>query len=150
MKAVKLTAEQLRNDNGREYNPQIWEKNINNYTSKYSDVHFFKVCRGNGYDYDRYFVVYTLPSGLRLFNSFGYSASITNGGFQGVFINTFDIETMKVYDNDEVHITPFRYKTKDDNGNLVDSWLNNSQEAREWMTDMSKRFGSIFTKQGIN
>lgn len=149
MKATKMTAEQLKNDNAREYNPSIWVKNIDSY-SKYSDVNFFKVCKGNGYDYDRFFVSYTLPEGLRLFATFGYSASITNGGFQEVFINSFDIEAMKVYENNEVHITPFRYKTKDDNGNLVDSWLNTSKEARDWMTDRSNRFGSIFTKEGIN
>lgn len=150
MKATKLTAEQLRIDNGREYNPRVWEENIERYTSKYSDVQFFKVDKGNGYDYDRYFVSYTLPEGLRFFNTFGYSASLTSGGYQEVLINSFDVDAMKYYDNDEVHITPFRYKTKDDNGNLVDAWLNNSKEARQFMIDKSKRFGSIFTKQGIN
>jgi len=149
MKATKLTADQLKNDNGRDYNPSIWEQNIERYISKYSDVQFFKVDKGNGYDYDRYYVVYTLPSGLRFFNVFSYSASITNGGFQEIFISSFDVDAMKPYDNDEVHITPFRYKSKDENGNLVDAWLNNSDEARQFMTDKSKRFGSIFTKQGI-
>ena len=62
---------------------------------------------------------------------------------------TFDVEAMKPYDNDEVHLVPFRYKAKDDNGNLVDAWLNNSNEAREFMTERSKRFGCIYTKEGI-
>jgi hypothetical protein len=150
MKATRLTAEQLKNDDGREYNPQVWEDNIQRYISKYSDVEFFKAKKGDGYDYDRYFVVYTLPEGLRLLNTFGYSASLTNGGFQEALINSFDVDAMKPYDNNEVNIVGFKYKTKDDNGNIVDAWLNNSKNAREFMIDKSKRFGSIFTKQGIN
>jgi hypothetical protein len=149
MKATKLTAEQLRVDDGREYNPQIWENNIDSYISKYTDVEFFKVDKGNGYDYSRYFVVYTLPEGLRLLNTFGYSASITNGGFQEALISSFDVDAMKWRENNEVEIVGFKYKSKDENGNIVDAWLNTSKEAREWMTDRSKRFGSIFTKQGL-
>jgi len=149
MKATRLTAEQLRVDNGRDYNPQIWEERIESY-SKYSDVEFFKVNKGNGYDYDRYYVVYTLPEGLRLLNTFGYSSAITNGGFQEALISSFDVDAMKPYDNNQVDIVGFRYKSKDDNGELVDAWLNNSKEAREWMTERSKRYGSVFTKQGLN
>lgn len=149
MKATQLTAEQLRNDEGREYNPRVWEERIESY-SKYSDVEFFKVNKGNGYEYNRYFVKYTLPDGLRLLNTFGYSSSLTNGGFQEALINRFDIDAMKPYDNNEVSIVGFRYKTKDDNGNLIDAWLNNSKEAREFMTEQSKRFGSVFTKEGLH
>lgn len=149
MKATKMTAEQMKKDEGREYNPQVWERNVERYVSKYGDVQFYKVNKGNGYEYCRYFVVYTLPEGLRLLNTFSYSSSITNGGFQEAMITNFDIDTMKPYPNNEVDIRGFKFKHKNESGELVDAWLNNSKEARRWMTERSKKFGCIFTKEGL-
>lgn len=80
MKATILTTEQIRACEGRNYNPQIWDQNIDSML-KYSDVVFYHVPKGDGYEYNRYYVEYTLPEGLRLFKSFGYSGSITSGGF---------------------------------------------------------------------
>lgn len=148
MKATKLTAEQLRVDDGREYNPTIWEQKIDSY-SKYSDVQFYKVNRGDGYEYDRYFVSYTLPEGLRLLNTFGYSSSITNGGFQEAVITDFDIENMKPFENDQVAIFGHKVRVDDGNGNIVESWINTTPAAREWMTQRSKQFGCIYTKLGL-
>ena len=149
MKAIKLTPEQIKKDEGREYNPQVWERNVESYILKYKDVQFYKVNKGNGYEYCRYFVVYTLPEGLRLLNTFSYSSSITNGGFQEALITDFDIDTMKPYPNNEVDIRGFRYKTKNESGELVDAWLNNSTEARNFMIEQCKKIGSIFTKEGL-
>jgi len=80
MTAKKLTAEEIKNVDARNYNPQEWDKQVSSYL-KYGDVQFYIVGKGNGYDYERHFVEYTLPEGLRLFGSFGYGGSITNGGF---------------------------------------------------------------------
>lgn len=149
MKAVKLTIEQIKNDDKREYNSQVWLRNIDSY-SKYADVQFFKVGKGNGYDYDRFFVSYTLPEGLKLFSDFGYSASLTNGGFQQLIINDFDIENMKLYDNNEVELIGLPINTQSANGGEIKQvWLNNSKEARKLMTERSKEFGTIWTKEGI-
>lgn len=155
MKAIKLTPEQIKKDDGREYNPQVWERNVEHYVSRYKDVQFFKVEKGNGYSYNRYFVVYTLPEGLRLLNTFSYSPSITRGGFQEAMITSFDCKEVDgewvvtpLADN-EVSIEASKYKTKNESGELVDAWLNNSKEARRWMTERSKKFGCIFTKEGL-
>ena len=80
MIAKKLTIDEMRNCEGKNYNPTEWSKNIDGML-KYSDVEFYHVTKGNGYDYERYFVEYTLPEGLRLFTSFSYGGSLTNGGF---------------------------------------------------------------------
>lgn len=150
MKATKLTAEQLRVDDGREYNPTLWEKEVDRYVTKYSDVEFYKVNRdGDCYAYDRYFVVYTLPEGLRLLNTFDYSASITNGGFQEALITDFDIENMKPFDNDQVAIFGHKVRVDDGNGNIREAWIDTTPVAREWMTQRSKQFGCIYTKLGL-
>lgn len=81
MKTQILTVDEIRNSQGRDYNPQIWDEKINRYL-KFDDVVFYVSPKGeDGYEYDRYFVEYTLDDGLRLFKSFGYSESLTNGGF---------------------------------------------------------------------
>jgi hypothetical protein len=150
MKATKITAEQLKNDEAREYNPQVWERKVDSY-SKYNDVQFYKVEKGNGYDYCRYFVVYTLPEGLRLLNTFSYSSSITNGGFQEAIITeaSYEIVDGKLITTDfpegEVEIKGRKFKDEDGK----ECWINTSEEARRWMTERSNKFGSIFTKEGI-
>lgn len=156
MKAIKLTPEQIKKDDGREYNPQVWEENVEKYMERYSDVQFYKVPKGNGYEYNRYFVVYTLPEGLRLLGKFGYSSSITNGGFQEAMITSFDYKEVDgkwevtPFADNEVNIEGFKFRSEDEKGNVVnDAWINTSKEAREWMTKRSKRFGSIFTKEGL-
>ena len=150
MKATKITAEQLKNDEAREYNPQVWESKVDSY-SKYNDVQFYKVEKGNGYDYCRYFVVYTLSEGLRLLNTFSYSSSITNGGFQEAIITeaSYEIVDGKLitteFPKGEVEIKGRKFK--DEYGK--ECWLNTSEEARRWMIERTNKFGSIFTKQGI-
>lgn len=146
MKATILNTAQMRADSGKEYNESVWNRNIDRML-KFKDVTFFKVEKGNGYDYDRYFVCYTLPEGLKLLKKFSYSSSITNGGFQMALINTYSITwdeagtpTVIKFKENEVEIT---------GQNFNGEWLNNSKEAREFMIDKSKRFGTIYTKEGI-
>lgn len=82
MRAFIITAEEIKSSEGRNYNPQLWEANVERMVSKYKDVVFYHVPKGNGYDYERYYVEYTIPEeGLRLFAKFSYSSSMTNGGF---------------------------------------------------------------------
>jgi len=150
MKATKITAEQLRNDDGREYNPQIWEQRVHSY-SNYNDVQFYKVEKGNGYEYCRYFVVYTLPEGLRILNSFGYSSSLTSGGFQEAIITDASYEMVDgkliitEFAEGEVEITGRKFRGNDGG----EYWINTSKEAREWMIERTNKFGSIFTKEGV-
>ena len=73
MIAKILTADEIRQSEGRNYNPQVWDSNIDRMLNSYKDVVFYKVDKDNLYSYDRYFVEYTLDEGLRLFGRFSYS-----------------------------------------------------------------------------
>lgn len=158
-----LTADEIRNCDGRNYNPTIWEQNVNDML-KYDDVVFYHVPRGNGYDYDRYYCEYTLPEGLRLINPFGYSAMISDRGFSRLdaFPITDDgktnadaFELMKTGKMDEglalferlrqaktydITASPFY----DIEGNKV--YFGTSDEARREMTRRSREHGMTFTK----
>lgn len=144
MKAIRLTAEQMKKDDGREYNPHIWEREVERMT-KYKNVEFFKVAKGDGYEYDRHFVAYTLPEGLRLFGRFGYSSSITNGGFAEALIMEFRLNSdmqVEYFPDGEVEIEIRQVLGAD--GEM--GRFNNSPEARAYMTERSKRFGQVWTK----
>lgn len=65
----------------RQYNPSIWDDMVQRMTNNYKDVEFYHVAKDDVYDYDRYFVEYTLPDGLRLFKPFDYATTISNSGF---------------------------------------------------------------------
>ena len=151
MKAIRMSAEQVKNDQRREYNPQVWEQNVDRY-SKYGDVQFYKVERDETYGYDRFYVIYTLPEGLRLLNEFGYGGSITSHGFTRVTIEdtiwdfstpnqpvltrlpkgVYSIEKMGFFDID---------------GDGSEHRIDNTPEARRWMAERSQLHGTIFTNK---
>lgn len=144
MKAIRLTAEQMKKDDGREYHPHIWEEGVKR-MMKYKNVEFFKVAKGDGYDYDRHFVAYTLPEGLRLFKRFGYSDSISNGGFAEALIMEFRLTSdmqFEYFPEGEVEIEIRQVLGA--NGEM--GRFNNSPEARAYMTERSERFGQVWTK----
>jgi hypothetical protein len=144
--AVKMSADQMRVDSGREYNPATWSEMIDRYM-KYKDVEFYKVEKNDIWQYDRYFVVYTLPEGLRLMNNFSYSSSLTDGGFVSVCIADFDYnpETNEVKPLPENTVIMFTHGFySEGTGKSVE--LNNSKEARRWMTERSQKHGIIYTK----
>lgn len=78
----KLTNVELLNDNNREYNPGEWAKMVNRYSNYGAE--FYKVDKDDTYDYDRFYAVYSLPEGLRLFSPIGYGSMVHNGGFKTV------------------------------------------------------------------
>ena len=51
----------------------------------------------------------------------------------------------------ELKITPFAEGEVEIVGRKFDGdkWINTSEEARRWMTERSKKFGCIFTKEGL-
>lgn len=162
MKATILTTEQIRNCEGREYNPQIWDKNIDS-MMKYTDVVFYHVAKGDGYDYDRYFVEYTLPEGLRLLKSFSYSSTLTNGGF-------YRLDKLEVTEDGRTHSDLVKLAESGQieeckqlveqlattksfilsmgkfqlNGEQV--LIGTNQQARNWMVERSTKYGIAFTK----
>jgi hypothetical protein len=165
MKAKILTAKDIRNCDGRDYNPQIWDRNIDTMLNSYNDVVFYKVDKDKIYSYDRYFVEYTLPDGLRLFGSFGYSSSITSGGFfrlekQPVtndgrtnydllnLMKSGDMEGLKdlMIALENAELLEITHQMFRDSKTGEEVMLNTSKEARSWMTERSIKFGITFTK----
>jgi hypothetical protein len=150
VKAIKMTAEQVKADSKREYNPQIWEQKVDSY-GKYENVQFFKISKDDIYSYDRFFVVYTLPEGLRLLSDFGYSSSLTNGGFYPAFISTLeiilddngDIAEYKMLEDGHVYIKINKIITSE--GENVA--MNNTPAARKYMIERTKSYGQIWTKE---
>jgi hypothetical protein len=163
MIAQVLTPEQMSQCEGREYNPQTWERNINNML-KYSDVIFYQVKPDEHCQYHRYYCEYTLPEGLRLFSSFGYSSSLTNGGFYRLDKSgiTADGKTMmdlynlvsegntegiralaeEIASTDRFDIS-FNPMCNEEGKEFA---INTSQQARQWMIERCKNHGMTFTK----
>ena len=163
MIAQILTPDQIRSCEGRNYNPQTWETMVDRMLTKYGDPVFYQVEPSLGYDYTRYFVEYTLPEGLRLFDSFSYSGGITNGGFYKLgkvevtkagktytdamdMLGEGNIEEAKAMmaELDEANHVKLTYQKFMCEGEMV--MLGTSKEARAWMTERSKAQGMTFTK----
>lgn len=164
MKATIITTEDLRNCDGRNYNPQVWNSQIDRMLKGYKDVVFYVVPKGDGYSYDRYFVEYTLPEGLRLFTSFSYSSSMTNGGFyrldkfptnaEGLsygdltnMIEEGNIEGAKALMKDldtPTHFDIVYGQFCDPDGEPC--MIGTTKQARAWMTERSVKYGVTFTK----
>ncbi len=146
-KGFRLTEKEIKNDSIRDYNPSIWLQRIDSY-KKFEDVEFYKIEKGNGYDYDRFFVSYTLPQGLRIFDKLSYSVSITNGGFDEVFIFTYDFQNNRYLKDNEVLISINKVRCKLD-GKIEMVSINNTKEAVDYMTNQSKAYKAVWTKIGI-
>jgi hypothetical protein len=168
--ATKMTADQVKAHSMREYNAQVWEANVDKLTTKYKDVEFYLLDR-DGYEYDRFMCVYTLPEGLRLMNTFAYSSCMTSGGFYEAMITDIDhtllneiIKAMAKTDNptelkeyqrvnevkypdNRVRIATHKSLMRDENGNTQQFVIGNSKEARAWMTNRCKKLGLVYTKQ---
>jgi hypothetical protein len=163
MKAYKVSVDALRLDERSAYNPQTWNLNIDRML-KYNDVIFYKVDKGNGFEYDRHFCEYTLNDGLRLFASFDYSSSMTNGGFYRLDIEgiTNDGKTMKdLYNLVSEGNTEGLKELADEIANATlfnisfNPMYNEAGEkvviattptARQWMIERSTKFNMTFTK----
>jgi hypothetical protein len=163
LKAKILTLDEIRNCEGKDYNPYEWSKNIDRML-QYKDVVFYLVEKDNVYSYNRYYVEYTLNEGLRLLKPFAYSCSLTNGGF-------YRLDKVKVtkegktyadfcqlLENNKIDEAKKLYAEIDDSnlvllsiGKFYDETtkkmvvLNNSNETRKFMVERSKK-GLTFTK----
>jgi hypothetical protein len=165
MIAHVLTTDEIRSCEGREYNPQSWETAIDRMVNNYKDVIFYHVPKGDGYDYDRYFVEYTLPEGLRLFGDFGYGGGITSGGFYRLdksqrtadgrnykdlhqLLLDENLEGAKALmdeiDNSKIFKISYGKFHNPTTGEMV--MVGTSKEARAWMTQRSIKYEMTFTK----
>ena len=145
--AFRMTADEIRKDKAREYNPREWDKVIDRFQS-YRDTEFFKIQKVDVYGYDRFYAVYTLSDGMRFMNSVGYSSSLTNGGFAEAFIFEFD-EDFKFYDNGRVEISTRKVTFRDDDGTERLGMISGTPQGLEYMTRMSVNLGAIWTKELI-
>lgn len=165
MKATIITTDEIRNSETRNYNPQIWDSNINRMVERYKDVVFYHVPKGDGYTYDRYYIEYTLPDGLRLFSDFGYGSSLTSGGFYRLdknevtadglthsdllkVIESGDLESAQQLLTELNATTTYNIKLgkfyDEATGTMVG--IGTSVQARAWMTERSVKYGLTFTK----
>jgi len=165
MKPIKVTRvnEQfVRNHDTKNYNESAWNKTIDR-ALNYEDVEFYIADKDEVYDYDRFFVEYTLPEGLRLWRDFGYGGGITNGGFYRLdkeaitddgktfadvmdCITKDDVETAhklqeQLEDADTFNVR-YGYFMMDGEKALFGT----SKEARKEMAHRSKEFDMVFTK----
>ena len=145
--ASVLTAEQMMSDSGKDYNESIWVEKVKNFL-KHDDVTFYKVDRDDVYAYDRYFVSYKLFCGLRLFNVFSYSSSLSNGGFTPVSISGVIINEkgeVEFLEPNKVSIFTTDMYTRDGEK----CRYNNSEAAKLVMIEKSEKFNTIWTKLSI-
>jgi hypothetical protein len=168
MKAIKLTTEQIRANDVRNYNATEWDRIIDRF-ERFQDVEYFMAPKDNIYSYDRFFAEYTLPTGLRLFGDVSYSSSMTNGGFyrldkQRVTADgksLYDATTMFMEGDEEGAKLLFAELSNDqaseqwydiDYGTFTDEasgeqvLIGTSPQARQWMTERCLKYGMTFTK----
>ncbi len=162
MKNFIITPDQLRAESASAYNSAIWNQKIDSYL-KYENCTFYVNRKeDSAFDYDRYFVSYTLPEGLNLIQDFGYHSSLSSAGFTSVSITqmTEAGQTMKdvldIIATDEAKakmildemamsniVDIVSIQMKDANGNKL--CYSNSNAARQAMIQSSK-YGVIFSK----
>jgi hypothetical protein len=160
-----ISESDVRNSDDKNYNEAVWNERITS-LAKYDDVLWFVAEAGGGYDYDRYFVEYTLPEGLRLFSDFGYSSSLSSRGFSMLtrdpmledgrtFFDVIrlgemnEIEAGRELMNALEHATLFSVGTRRFRGSDGDECCyNNTPAARREMIEKS-RGGLVFTKEGL-
>jgi hypothetical protein len=168
MKAIKLTTEQIRANDVRNYNSYEWDRIIDRF-EQYKDVEYFMAPKDNIYSYDRFFAEYTLPTGLRLFGDVSYGSSMTNGGFyrldkQRVTTDgksLHDATTMFMEGDEEGAKLLFAELTDDQ---ALEQWyeigygtftdeatgkqvlIGTNPQARHWMTERCLNFNMTFTK----
>lgn len=142
--AKLMTADEVKADEMRLYNEREWIKVVDRYL-KYKDVQFFKVDRDQVIGYDRFFVVYTLPEGLRLLTALSYSSMLSSSGFAMANITDFIlIEDEGGYAVQKFPEGVYQIETQLFNGGLR---VNTSPEARAWMIERSVKYGIIYTKE---
>lgn len=165
MKAYKLTKEQILECDGKNYNPRIWNENVNGMT-KYDNVVFYVAKADDKYSYDRYFVEYTIPEGIRFFTSFGYSFAITSNPFSIVDIQAVRSNGKSDYDivrefiagnfGNEETLSALLAETPDHylitrKGVMINGQeylIEKTKKARTWMAERSK-IGITFTSDSF-
>ena len=161
IKVTKVNENFVRNHDIKNYNEGAWNKQVDRIL-KYEGVEFYHAERDDIYDYDRFFVEYTLPEGLRLWNDFRYGGGITNGGFYrldkeaitkdgatyaDVFeLITTDVETAYKLQGELENADTFNVRYGYFNMDGEKALFGTSKEARREMARRSKELDMVFTK----
>lgn len=126
MQLIPLTTDEIR-EQGRDYNPQVWDKNIDSLlTLSSGKVEWYKRDKNespNGYD--EYLAVFTNSIGVRVINRVSYSACMNSTPWVEVSI---DEDNVLHYNRRSI-----RYKRND--------------EARDFLAEQSRTYGRIYTTQ---
>lgn len=160
----KITSEEAKNNDMRNYNPQVWENNINRLVDGYKNVEFYLREKDDVFQYPRMYAEYTLNEGLRLWSEVQYGATLTNGGFYRLDKfqvtadgrNTMDILNMfqegdeegakellaEIHASDYYEVEYGAFQTQ--NGEKV--LFDNSKAARKEMTERCLKYNMTFTK----
>lgn len=123
----QITAQELY-EKGKDYNPAEWKKIIDRYVSM-SGV-FYIVPVGQGYDYERYFVVRNRV-GILILDKVSYSCTLSSHSYVRVFI-----------DNEKHTMETYEVKFKDGRSGR----LNDTPEARKAMAEWTG-MGIIWTSE---
>jgi hypothetical protein len=155
MKVTRVNENFVRNHDTKNYNEGAWNKQVDRIL-KYEGVEFYIAEKDDIYDYDRFFVEYTLPEDLRLWKDFGYGGGITNGGFYRLdkdpvtedgktYADTDPkaaLELQGELDNADTFDVRYGYFNMDGEKALFGT----SKEARREMARRSKEYDMVFTK----
>ena len=165
-KLRKVTTEFVRaNENERAYNAQDWDRYIDRFLASYDDIEFYYAAPTEHTRYEQFFAIYTLrDEGLRLLNRFCTSGGISSAGFLGVnvcqvleddrsFNDVLELAKsdakaakalMDEIENSEwVTINTHKFRFGENEWGVIGT----HKEARKYMAERSKKYGSVFTKE---
>ncbi len=118
----EVTAQQVKAHES--YNQSAWKKRVDDYL-KYSAVKFYMNTDAEAMT--RFFVVYSLPEGLRLLNRVSLTGSITSQPFAEIVID----------DDGDIYT-----KTFEDGTGIA-----NTPQNRVIMAELSKKHGTIYSNK---
>lgn len=81
MNLIVVSAEQVKQSERRNYNPQAWERNVDS-LSKYEDLSFYATEDG-----EKFYAIYKLDEGFSVLNEITYGACMSGTGFLQVGVN---------------------------------------------------------------
>lgn len=131
MIARKLTTDEIRNSEGRNYNPQVWDANIDRMVSKYNDVQFYMAPNGGFYRLDIEGITNDGKTMRDLYNL------VSEGNTEGIKALAEEIAGATIFD---ISFNPMH----NENGDKV--VIATTPTAREWMIERCTNHGMTFTK----
>ena len=115
----------INNLDAAAYNPTIWADAVNR-VSKYENCQFHLSPKNDIWQYDRFFVSYTI-NGINLFKTFDpFCSCLSSNGFTRLFVIDGNIFTRGFGDDGSKRVT-------------------NSKEGRKWLSENICKYGILVT-----